>query len=863
MIGFLLAFVLAQYTREPPPQPPPQQAAPAQVTPPAVISKPPLDYPPERLARGDAADVACLIDIDDLGAVSAATVEKPVAPDFDDAALRFVRGLRFTPALVDGKPAAVRIRFVVHFFVEKKVVPKPAALDAGSVRGEVVEAGSRRPIGGADVLEKEAGLSAVTDAEGRWELRQLAPGEHRISISAAGFDERSYLVRVEPRGEAQAPRAYLHRALVGELSATVAGEKPQEAPTRRTLKHDELVNVPGALNDPVRVVQNLPGLARAPFLSGALLVRGSPAADTGTYLDGTRIPILYHFLGGPSVINEQLLDRIDFYPGGYGAYYGRNLVGAIDVGTRKGDAKALHGSASLDLVEAVGSLEGPVGKNTEVAVAARRSHIDLFLPLFIPNNPDRGATVITPIYWDYQARADHRTDSGDELSLLFFGSDDKLTIIQKGGQKQLPVFVDSHIGFHRALFEYRHLFSDALSLSISPSLGWQTQSFDAAGIGGGTYAAAQGASLTELTAALRAQVTWIASGAVTVRAGTDTQLDRASYSADLQSAQEIRNLGLPITQETRFTRVQPFSQISEYVEAELKLGALKITPGLRSDQIHWRDHTRVVLDPRLWARYALDEKTALKGYVGLYHQPPSGVQIDPSLGNPTLGLESAAQFGLGVEHRFSDVWNASAEVFYNRRYGLVQRVDPIALANGTVYNPKYENNAIGRSFGLELLIRREITSRLYGWLAYTLSKSEVLHNPGDQWTAFTYDQPHILTAVLGYRPLPGWELSTRFRFTSGNPTAPVLYATFDADTGSYTATRGRFGDARLPSFAQLDGRAQRTWTWDTWELSAYLDVQNLTNHKNEELHVYDYRFRDQGGISGIPILPTLGVKARF
>src|ERR1700682_6558675 len=144
MTGILLALLLAQYTREPPPQPPPPQAAPAQVTPPAVLSKPALDSPPERLASGDAADVACLIDIDDLGAVSAATVEKPVAPDFDEAALRFVRGLRFTPALVDGKPAAVRIRFVVHFFVEKKLVPKPAALDAGSARGEVVEAGSRR-----------------------------------------------------------------------------------------------------------------------------------------------------------------------------------------------------------------------------------------------------------------------------------------------------------------------------------------------------------------------------------------------------------------------------------------------------------------------------------------------------------------------------------------------------------------------------------------------------------------------------------------------------------------------------------------------------------------------------------------------
>jgi hypothetical protein len=98
---------------------------------------------------------------------------------------------------------------------------------------------------------------------------------------------------------------------------------------------------------------------------------------------------------------------------------------------------------------------------------------------------------------------------------------------------------------------------------------------------------------------------------------------------------------------------------------------------------------------------------------------------------------------------------------------------------------------------------------------------------------------------------------------SGNPTAPVDYATFDGDAGSYVATRGTFGAARLPLFSQLDARVQHTWTWDYWQLALYLDVQNVLNQKNEELHVYDYRYREQGSISGIPILPTFGVKGKF
>ena len=98
---------------------------------------------------------------------------------------------------------------------------------------------------------------------------------------------------------------------------------------------------------------------------------------------------------------------------------------------------------------------------------------------------------------------------------------------------------------------------------------------------------------------------------------------------------------------------------------------------------------------------------------------------------------------------------------------------------------------------------------------------------------------------------------------SGNPTAPVTSAVFDADSGRFNPDSGNIGDARLPAFSQLDVRAQYTWTTNLLQISAYLDVQNVLNHTNEELHVWDYRYRAQGSISGLPILPTFGVKVRW
>ncbi|TMA30269.1 MAG: TonB-dependent receptor, partial [Deltaproteobacteria bacterium] len=237
---------------------------------------------------------------------------------------------------------------------------------------------------------------------------------------------------------------------------------------------------------------------------------------------------------------------------------------------------------------------------------------------------------------------------------------------------------------------------------MSPALGWTKQSFSSEGAGTGSFAQTQSGDITILTGEFRSDLRWKPRGWLEVRAGTDIELDRAEYSFDIQSSIQLRNLGIPITQRDVFSRVQPAQLWGEFAEAQMTFGRLQITPGLRLDQYHWREHARWSLDPRLWGRYQLSDTWAVKSYVGLYHEPPNGQQIDNDVGNPNLGLERTVQTGAGLEHRFSDVWSASAEVFYNRRGSLIVRVDPVLLPDQTVYNPRLLNNGIGRAYGLEL-----------------------------------------------------------------------------------------------------------------------------------------------------------------
>ena len=152
-----------------------------------------------------------------------------------------------------------------------------------------------------------------------------------------------------------------------------------------------------------------------------------------------------------------------------------------------------------------------------------------------------------------------------------------------------------------------------------------------------------GTRVFDWTVAFRADARWQARPWLSLRSGVDLEWDRYVVNADLQSSLELRQLGPPITQELRVSHSQPLGNLGEFAEAEMKLGRWELHPGLRFDQFHWREHTYGTFDPRLWARYAIDEATAIKGYAGAYHQAPNPFNLDPAIGNPSLTPERAWQ----------------------------------------------------------------------------------------------------------------------------------------------------------------------------------------------------------------------------
>ena len=150
---------LGQPFRRPEEQQPQQKPAPKLTKPPQIKKTVEPVYPPGALTEKVSADVTMTVDIDAEGKVSKVEVTKPVGQGFDEAAREAVMQYLFSPAEIDGKPAAIRIEYTLHF------VPKVEAPDGGVPDAAPADAA---PL---PALERDLLLRA---------LAQIDPAEARV-----------------------------------------------------------------------------------------------------------------------------------------------------------------------------------------------------------------------------------------------------------------------------------------------------------------------------------------------------------------------------------------------------------------------------------------------------------------------------------------------------------------------------------------------------------------------------------------------------------------------------------------------------------------------------------------------------------
>ncbi|MFO0606854.1 MAG: TonB-dependent receptor [Polyangiales bacterium] len=647
--------------------------------------------------------------------------------------------------------------------------------------------------------------------------------------------------------------------------ATVRGRRPRRELTATPVAREEVQRIPGSFGDALRAIQNLPGIARAPFLSGSLMVRGSAPADTLVLVDGTFLPAAYHFGGLGSTVATEMLDRIDFFPGNFSARFGRATGGVVDLGLRQPMREGARTTMHLGVVDAGAFTEAALSPTVSVAASARFGWIGYLLSPIVAAVTGNAVFVG---YWDYQAQADWRPTARDRLRFAAYGSGDSVGIQQRNGGGQ-----GIGLGYHLVQASWwRHL--DARTdLQVAVSTGWNGLSVEERPRANDPEPGDR-VRLDSAPTHVRAELTHAFGARHRLYVGFDGLFGYRAYSSDV-SARGRRGADSPrprVTRETTTTLAQP----GLYAELQLSpTPSLHLRPGARVD-VYGATGTAIV-SPRMTADLSAWRGGTLKFGVGYFTQPPldERVSVAPELlflaervaqDGQGPRPERAVHVGVGVEQRISPWITVSVEGFYKSIRDAVvgfpsldlliagERIDPLA-------NVRYDGQ--GRVFGAEILLRHRQGERFFGWVAYTLMRAERRDGPGAPWRPFEFDQTHILTAVGSLRLGRGWELGARFRYVTGRPTAFTRSLTIGLTGATLPAGTEPWLD-RVPDFHQLDLRLEKQWTHSWGRVVFYLEVLNVYNRINAEQVVWDadHAVSYPSGVF-LPIVPNLGVRGEL
>lgn len=834
------------------------------------------EYPAAEKAAGKQAAVTLEIAISDKGLVENVTVVQSAGKAFDDAAAAAARKFVFSPAEIDGKPAPVKITYRYQFVIKIEKVKISVENFAGVVR----DAGSKAPLAGITVTV--GSLSATTDASGKFSFKDVPAGTYAVLLSGPGIAsiatsetiEASKKLDVTYDVEKQEPDEDVGEDV--EVVEVVA-PKLEKGAVSTEISTEEARKVPGTQGDTLKVVQNLPGVARASLGSGALVVWGAAPTDTRVYIDGVRIPLLYHVGGLRSTINSDIVRSIDLVPGGYGAEYGRGLGGLVTVETRALRGDKFHGYVAADIIDASGMVETPLGDKTRIAVAARKSHLDKTIGLF--TSRDVSDVLPIPSYWDAQLAIERDLRPKETVKLLVLGSGDLLDRTVPSPDPAETRSQETAIGYSRFIGAYKRQLDDGSVIGLTAAGGLDSNRLTSRFGATPTEVSASGSSWA-LRASFRTKATpWLL-------VGTGVDFEAQSLSIFRRGAVTIppREGDLTVFGQPPPDQINSdewstmIGGLAPWVQADISLfeDKLHIVPGFRVDaNVTSGDrltpkkgetppigfmNEQTGLEPRLAVRWQATPKLAFKGATGIYHQSPQAEDLSAVFGNPSLGFSRAFHVLVGGAYRLTDTLTAEVTGFRSTSDGLTSRSasETPLLAQALV------QEGVGRAYGAQVLIRQELAKHFFGWISYSLIRSERRDHPDSDWRLFDYDQTHIATLVASYELGRGFEIGVRLRYSSGFPRTPVAGAYYDARRDIYAPYFGAQNSTRIPAFAQADVRLSKKIKFsEQVKMETFVDVQNVTNRANREEIVYDYAYRSKGYITGLPILPVIGARVEW
>lgn len=699
------------------------------------------------------------------------------------------------------------------------------------ISGFVTDSASGEVLIGANVFLKETGQGMAADLNGYYIIQNIVPGTYTIMTSYVGFDlfKKKIILNIE---ESIKVDITLEELAVELSEISVTAEKLQRKnniqPSKINLSPRMMKAAPGiAEPDLFRTIQALPGVLTTSEFSTGLVIRGGNTDQNLIMLDGITVYNPSH-LGG--IFSNFIVDGVkeaELIKGAYNAEYGGRLSAVLNVLSREGNKNEFKGKASLSLISAQTTLEGPSYKGAWV-LSGRRTYFDVLLPKILPEN----ITDNIPPYYFYDIQSHIFSDitSKDRLSFSFYTGIDDILFDTFG--------LDGRWGNKTLSAHYRRVFNERL---VGNFLVANSKFFTTFGLGG-SNGLINDNGIDDNTAS--ANFSWFKSPESTVKFGAQVKRLGFEYISKFNS------------DTTFLIKTKPY-EISTYAKVKHEISDLFIIePGIR---LNYYDVYRNKLNPdlRLGIKYLLTEDRYLNLSFGNYHQFISTFQDDfnPSILDNWIAADESVEPGksiqavLGYEEYINNMYKIQIEGYYKDLKNLLTFEEKRSSTDAAVSDSTLSDiltPADGYAYGVEFF-GQKMSGNLSGWISYTYSVSRKIMNSifedGEKEYYTNWDRTHAFSALGSYQFNKKWEMNWRYALQSGQAFTPILgyYVQKFPESPEevFRTIPGTRNSGRYENYSRLDLGAVYHANIAGKKIDFFFQIINTLNRENTFRKIYD------------------------
>jgi hypothetical protein len=738
----------------------------------------------------------------------------------------------------------------------------------GSLRGTVIDRESRRPLPGVNVLVLGTSLGAAADTAGDYLIPDVPVGTYRLEFRCVGYGKRTVPdVFVKSNRTVFVNADLAEQAVQGREVRVSAGyfrAAADEPVSVQSLSYEEIRRAPGAREDVSRMLQNLPGVNPTSDDRNDLVIRGGSPTEVLFMIDRIEVPNPNHFgtqgaTGGPvSMINTEFVENMTFMSGGFTSEYGGRVSGAMDIRLREGNRYGYNGKADLNFGGAGGYAEGPLGKGRgSFLVGVHRSFLD-----FLSKVLNYGGT---PIYSNTQGKLVYDLDGRNRLSLEWLGGDDRIKIGYKVRTGDFTAGAADTADYQKVDFRSRQFtagmnwrsfwagnFYTQFSLSHSYNRFYtdvRSVAIAAWNEGGhltGRTKVSESALYdnvsTENVSTARLDANWQTGRNTSLSFGGQVKLNTFDHDIrylpahpDRPDAYGRKPLGLEVRR-----RQDLAPKEGAYFNLKQRpFDRLTVNLGARADRFDLLDET--CFSPRLNVSYDAGGRVELHAGTGRYYQDPEFIFITSDASNKrNLKDIRCDHFIAGVNVLLAPSARLTVEV-YRKLYGRYpvsadSGYEMITMANtGAEYGSNGTSGRLvslgrGRANGIDLMIQKKMSDRVYGLVSY--SRSVIRNRALDGvYRDGAFDNRNVFNLVFGWQRNKNWEYSAKWRYAGGTPYTPYdRQASIAANEGrlDLTAVNGE----RFPAYHRLDLRVDHREYYRKGSLVEYFSIENAYDRKN-------------------------------